>query len=641
MQITKLVVLILFLAIGNVCRASQDEGSPILYNFMSETNVYLWVSRADQQPTIATINNGKWDIPNTALNNPRWKQLISSIVSGDFSYQDKWAKFLEKLRLEYPDTTWAKPRFPNIEMYVRIRSKDSVAVQILMRPDFYAEYAFVKKETWAKSADIPTDKILNLPYRDPNLTNIFNKEATAHKWVDSWHKWIESRIEEQDSIRSIMYADKDGKSLWIIQERVTESNWVSRSMRKMPPKPILIEKTDVVEVKKTDVLMLLIVAAFSLLLGFVSPWRLSFIQRLIPLLYRRKKPQIPNVDDVSSGHFEQRLTGVNRTRPIVAENKIQKIISSQANIEKLYQIFTTYEKRQETFLINLHEQLESLFTELHTNTLEEYGVDGLQSDEAKLLLSLGTSAKECLRKLDSFIAQDRFPANLFSNDAHATWLNEIPVVLVSLNDQLSKAKHQSSATRDKLLATSEELNQTKNQLRELQDVNNQLVTKVSKLEQEYGNIRRQQEELNSRMEDLHKVESLAVYLEQGEGYVLAQTDNPEQAAIVSFLSTYALFHLWGATLNKHSEKREVMLANIYSIADKLRSYRGFDVVLNEVDTTARAVNELETLLGKSQEKHHIAHLFQVLLRRLRDISSVDLAPYYIGLDKYGKLFKVA
>jgi hypothetical protein len=120
----------------------------------------------------------------------------------------------------------------------------------------------------------------------------------------------------------------------------------------------------------------------------------------------------------------------------------------------------------------------------------------------------------------------------------------------------------------------------------------------------------------------------------------------EIPAAISFLVFYSLHHLDKAIIDGDQARKQIMVLNLQSIADRLSrrlqifNNAEFESFKHARDLIKKHFSEVGTQLSdRSELPHEYSRLFQALLRRLRDSSRqlLDFSPYFIDIDKDGRI----
>lgn len=142
---------------------------------------------------------------------------------------------------------------------------------------------------------------------------------------------------------------------------------------------------------------------------------------------------------------------------------------------------------------------------------------------------------------------------------------------------------------------------------------------------------------------IDKMNWLDNYFDQGQRTYFEktykETADVTPTAILSFLINHSLSKLHVAIYNGDEIKELTMLNNLYLISEKMREVRGFNLGFEGLNKIFNAKFLLELNLSESTEEHRDDRLFQVMLNCLIQ-KGINIAPFYIDIDKDGKLHRV-
>jgi hypothetical protein len=166
-----------------------------------------------------------------------------------------------------------------------------------------------------------------------------------------------------------------------------------------------------------------------------------------------------------------------------------------------------------------------------------------------------------------------------------------------------------------------------------------LIKKI-KEENNYLNLLVKKSE-NQPIDQIKDIKWLDAYFDQGQRSFFEQKpDDPASAAILSFLINHSLTELSSSIADENEIKKLGMLNNLYVISKVLSNLniRGFDFALEGLKEKFNFNSQLN--LPITNEAHKNDRLFQVMIFILNKQREVHISPFYIDIDKDGKLHQV-
>lgn len=607
--------------------ATGQDSQPIMYHWVSEDTVYLWRTVADETWVTANRSGLQWQfLPKVAETDRAWLDTLRSGPAKNVQPDRAWDFFLGTFLAEYPDDAWAQPRYPDVQIYL-VKASEQSAKIVFITSSALKEYAFQKrKERWEKSEEIPVSKILNLSEeRDSQVVKVFSSSkiaATATEWQykDLWHHWITESIEEPAGPRSVMYRDSSGALRWLWQELISVDVFAERLRKKMARKILATRQTE---------------AKQSLVVGpgplYRRWWFSGFLGILVGALAASAVGRLTAPRAEQGKQPDQQRDVV----PLREQGKLDRIIQ----------------------LLEQHIEFEKKFV------IVRLSFENLEPERAKQLIDLGKLAEKCYRALLQTGEEGQLTALRPSDDSPAAWFERLPgwvrnsaqeLHALRGNARLSTEKIESlerhlSLTETTLSAAKNELKNLTATLGSLQAERTSLKASLEQKTEEIKNLtaeydrarsdtvslRAERETLQAKFQEVDRLSRLVPYIQQGQRTYLEE-NSPESAAIVSYLIHHSLLQLFLAVLKGEQERKVAMLGNLYSIAKKLKKLRGFDPALRDLEKNSPGIESLRETLVPTEQSHFDDKLFQVLLKRLRDQSRLDLAPFYFDVDNKGQ-----
>lgn len=265
MRMAKLIVLfwLAILGVALLCYA-QAEAEPILYHWVTQNEVILWQSSADDQPVKAMFNpqTKEWRVaPSEAATH--WRPILEKFVrlcypkmATQTLLEDRmWSFALTKLRNEYDNVIWAEQRRPFVEIYLIQKGEGEVEMTFIHELN-----GQVNKETikftqqsggkWVKKGDINLETLLGLTITSKGLHEVLDIPSeeqlpTGSRWLDVWDRWVRNFLTNKP-VRPTMYQDMNGQLKWLWRERLNSVDELRTAFRTLPPAPDDIEEPDIV-----------------------------------------------------------------------------------------------------------------------------------------------------------------------------------------------------------------------------------------------------------------------------------------------------------------------------------------------------------------------------------------------------------
>jgi hypothetical protein len=175
-------------------------------------------------------------------------------------------------------------------------------------------------------------------------------------------------------------------------------------------------------------------------------------------------------------------------------------------------------------------------------------------------------------------------------------------------------------------------------------------SRAERLEMEKGNLESKVSELKSQLnlisrgidfeealkkgKELETCSSLETYARQGIATYLEQTSDQESTAIIAFLVNNTLMNLYSSLQRKSERGEDACIQNLRTISSALKRYRGFDYTAENIEKNFSG----RTFTKDQRDEGYTAldkHVYQILLRRLRNITplEVNIPEYYIVGNK--------
>jgi len=255
MRTTKLIALFWLVAAGLfLSHNTRAEVDTVLYHWITQDKVILWRSLADTEPVTATFDPsaGKWSFtPPDATS--LWEPILIGVVQRDYPQVSRqllkddllWSFALTKLRNEYKNVEWARPRLPSVEIHLRQKDEQTVELAFIHIVNGEAKQAIIKftKQQggkWTKAQDLPLKTLLGLTDTSGELHKVLTipetepLPVTREQWQSVWDRWVRSLLENNNLDHPIMYKDLKGDLQWLWRGRLGQNDNLPNNFRQMP-----------------------------------------------------------------------------------------------------------------------------------------------------------------------------------------------------------------------------------------------------------------------------------------------------------------------------------------------------------------------------------------------------------------------
>lgn len=614
---------------------TQHAAAPVYYHWVSREVVYLWRTETDLKPVRAVRGKSAWTLdPAAAAKDAAWLEVLRADTPNLPAGADPWQPFLKRLSEEQPNNERAKVRKLDLQIYLRTLSPGHVFLTFV-KDGNAAMVEFEKSDgRWG----------VNSAERLSQLTNAYPAEARAvlnakdlplpGELADAWGGWIDKFVAPQAPSAKLTPAEADGRPLAIWQERLTEGEWFRRvtllptATPQPAASPVPPGVPPVIETKIPFYRELW----FQLLTG-------AFLVALVTVAWHRKW--------FSSAGGPKEMKGVARRKSVARKQVEQRggKVFDLAEGDEGGALDGIYDE----FLKNTAEGLQRLRAEVEgvqARFVQEVGMDGLPAEEARELLKLGEAARACRGTLMREPSPNGGPgAKLFPDSKRSgqQWLTGLPESVISVMNELrlktaeaeqlgKDVKSHIAQNAEHAAALQKKVDELKASVRERAELEGEKL----RLQKELEAAQKSGDDSQAVINAVVQASAIANNFQHGLGYYLSQND-PAATAIVSALVNYSLSRLCQGYAEQKQELVDAMLANLYTIAERLKDVHGFDLATREMLKNYTGIDSLRDKLDTTSKDHRDARMFQVLLKHLRETGRHDLAPFYFAVDQDGKV----
>lgn len=616
---------------------TQHAAAPVYYHWVTRDTVYLWRTENDLRPVRAVRGQGAWSLdPAAAAKDAAWLEVLRAETPGLPPRADPWQAFLKRLSEEQPQDGWARVRKLDLQIYLRPRTPER-ATLTFVKDGNAAMVEFEKREgKWGA----------NPPERLTQLTNTYPAEARAvlgaqdlpppERLAEAWGVWVDKFAAQPAPGAKLTPAEANGRPLAVWQERLTEGEWFRRVTLFPPAQPRPAEPPAQPDVRPTVVgttVPLYKELWFRLLLGAV-------LVTLVAVGWNQKK-RFSSIGDPNVKKLAAR-------RKRAARKKVEQRGGSVFDHEEgddggaLDGVYDEFLKSTAEGLKRLRAEVEGV----QSRFVQEVGMGGLKAEEARELLKLGEAARACRGMLMLAPSPNGGPgASLFPDSKRSgqQWLAGLPDSVNSVINELRQVTAEADRLGEEVKSHIAKNAQQASALQKKVDELKASERERAELEGEKLRLQRELEAAQKSGEDSQAVinavaqaSAIANNFQHGLGYYLSQTD-PAATAIVSALVNYSLSRLCQGYAEQRQELVDAMLANLYTIAERLKDVHGFDLTTRELVKSYTGIASLRDTLDTTSKDHRDARMFQVLLKHLRETGRHDLAPFYFAVDQDGKV----
>lgn len=638
----KLLLSLVVLHVAFVAATVRSEHAPFYYYWAGRKTVYLWLNENDTKPVIATQGSRGWTLnPPTAKTDPAWAGIVKDNSPNSPSGKDPWEVFLNRLRDEQPNSDLAKVKPLDLQVYLRIRSPEHVLITYAADgtpPAINTTVDFTKRGgKW--SAD-RLDALAKLATERPNeIKAVLGVQDTpptdAPKLEALWGAWIDqfSGNDQPGAKLSPVQA----RAVW--QERLTDADWLRRtnlaklSAQASPTQtqsPATDQNPVTTPVQPSPFytqlwFLFLVIVIFLVVLTFTLRPKWLFERQ--PSKGRKGK---------AKEEKRERLKKLKERGGAVYDIDDDGTSADDGALDGVYEEHLhVVEESFRASLARLREQVETDKTRL-TKAL---GINGMQADEARDVITAGLAVKDCysaLLKVPQVHADTQhglYPQNRSKQQWLAGLSESIHTVTKELNTKTEETVRLGDDVKRKneLIALRErELKATEQELSLLQQ---QKVTLESSLDA----ATRRNEDSQTILDGIRQAAAVAKNLQQGLRYYLDKVNDATTTGVIAALINYSLSKLCQGYVDGDDALVNAMLVNLYNIAVNLQDVNGFKIALQEMEKHYTDIQSLNRRLVTTDMKDFDDRVFQMLLKYLREHGRVDLSPFYFASDQDKKV----
>jgi hypothetical protein len=493
------LALLLALALGALALDVRAQKPPadVQYFWAAPDRVYLWRTPESPQPVIATLiseANSNWSIqPPTATE--EWRQTLQEILKHykpkaklDATNNDQtlWDFVLTKLGNEPTTATWAKPRKPAVEIYVRKtdavpRKSDAIADVVFVwsdggtpKVDSYQFKFQTSKWKQATQEPIPVEKFLNLDPFSTELRKVLDiPEAEAipqRDWSAVWDKWLKAALDKEEP-RPVTYFDKNQTAQWLWRERLAPGAALPKGFKEAPKRasplkePFISEEqgqtqtwwdwpyTKVLIVVAAAVVIAALIRLTVFLYGKWGHRLVGFVRGVVPRRWRR---------GARSAGLAVSAEGLNALYDLLQKQEQEQPITPLSEFDKKFHLDALRWVRERSKLVLVSDQFREVSDSLKQKAIEEYeqelGVE--QETDRKKVKEWVTLGSALEKKKEEFERARQLPHVKEALDglnngqkaegipALSDVLPQLPGLLTGLNERLTTVnkKHEDLQT---------------------------------------------------------------------------------------------------------------------------------------------------------------------------------------------------
>lgn len=644
-----------FLIVGLLCSQSLASDTDVIYyHWLSPNKVFLWKSTKDSVGVVAERRGNSWQLyPDNIPIDKEWESLLRIALTGNMPSSDSlWPIFLQRLYEHTIDKKMLRTRFPDTEIYFRIVSGDNVIISFINSRFGLLSYSFSKSEDIFKkprSQSIEPRQVLLLSESAPEFFKIFEITKAPHleDWVQMWDKWIKNNLRAVSPIKPLMYFDSTGTNQWLWMETLTEANWTQRLSRPMSPPP-KIERIPIVQ-SECNLLAIVPVLAVGLFVGASALWVYYFWHRNRKMKEASKgkagppQPQPGQSFSIDKLLLQAMTNVLNALQEEVARGyRRQQSTQAQLHVLMLQWVNEEYKKSLEKNALQFLEPFNQYIENEKGLLVDRFGLKGKSADDVKRLLDVGDRAEAAFRKIKASSHQNVEATNIMAQAYLTTtdWYAKLPSTWELLGVELTNANEKAKRLQSEKTTLEKEKRDFEAKLSSIETELEKETKEAAQLKTRIADAQKANTELQKKVTAVSELDKWAIYLNQGQRNFLDSKNDKPSAAILSFLINYSLSRISIAIVQGQEVRRNAMLANIYSISKKLERYEGFKFFLRNFPEGTGITTSVPAELEKPHADHADEKIFMLLIKYLRELSSINLAPFYFGGEE-GKSLSIA
>ncbi len=516
-------------------------------------------------------------------------------------------------------------------------------------------------------------------------------------WEDVWDKWIKTIFNDKEPINHIMYKDTNGELRWLLRARLGQGATLPTKFRQMPTAlPVIaepgIEKKRASEPAPSTFpwpLIAVISLAFNafillfLLFGHHLPPAPSWLpQRLAKFLERANLSKKPQADFFPKEGFERLLK---RARECYLEK-----FNEDTGIRRM--LLAALDCTRDMYLeLAKSNELQQEAISYREKVVEEFlqhslGVEASSAERVKNWIELGRVAETATSQLNGLKIPEEVEnrvkqqVTIWPLQSPADWLAHWPNLLAAYDEclgmrenrcgELAQELEVQNKRHEEAIGKSEgdcinNIASLKTEIEALKQTNEQRSRdlesareRVANLETEIGRVQSgssaMQEknqsaqaaltDLQSKIDDIRKVLSISRtlrwWLQQFFDVRMRHYNEVRPVALLTSLINFSLCQLCFSIIEDQQSLRRVIAHNIYLVSQVLEksgddrlvaAAAGMREQLNCLAPQVEmAVIELKDARGGSETD---SMLFREFLRQLKTDTEINLAPFFIGMDK--------
>jgi hypothetical protein len=626
----KLLASFVILCCALAIAPAQHAASPIYYHWVGRNTVYLWRSENDAKPVRALEMKGVWTFdPANAKTDPTWLAIVESKFPNPPAGSDSWKEFFNHLRDRYPNDDWAKIRKPDLQIYLRTNNPSRVLVTYV-KGDVDTTVALVKnRQGWsAEQQDVLVKLAREHPAETKAVLETKDSLEPEAKLLGAWGAWMD-RVGIQpgpvEKLLPVQTENGQARAVWL--ERLSESDWYRRVNLLSPagtptPSPTVINDPNRGNVPPPSPrfyrelwFQLLVVTAVVILL--LVAWKLGWFKR---------RERFARGRSTSLSIKEMR-------RQIRAKGG--RFADTGEDDEGVAEFVSAFEKSLRRFLSQVSAQSEKEKTQL----LRESGMNGRDPGETRDLIETGEVARKCFSSLVKMQTQHGGGRDtLFPMQRNKQqWLTELPALIQSTTLELREKTEQTNRLGDDVDRQKERIIHLAYELSEAEKERTQLIRSQEELQRKLDEATQKGEDSQSVVNAVERVSAVANNFQQGLRYYLDQKKDTGTTAVIMALINYSLSKLCQGYAEQQQVLVNAMLVNLYTISEQLKDVHGFQAAVQEMEKSNTDIRSLRQSLLTTDNSHADDKMFQVLLKHLRELEKIDLAPFYFAIDQEKKV----
>lgn len=641
----KLLLTLIALLAAFAAATVHGAPGPFYYHWAGRNTVYLWLNGSDPRPVVATQKkNQSWVLdPPAVKTNAEWAAVVRDYAQNVPQGKDPWEVFLNRLHAEQPNDDVAKVKPLDLQVYLRVRSPERVALTLIgggtpPAPGTTVEF---NKRDGAWRAVNPEALTRTAAERAADIRAVLGTQerppADAAKLEALWGAWIDQFGKAEQNTTKLLPVEV--RAVW--QERLSEAEWLRRTSLGMaltqptPTQPQPAPTTSPVATatmtapfyKEWWFLFITTFAVAGVLVG------LTFILRPKWLFDEQTQQRRPRKESKEAKRERLRRS---RERGVAVFDRDGDGTPDESPLDG------AYEEHAHAVVESFKASLERLRQQVETNKnrlSKTLGINDMRPDEAREVIEAGLAARDCYSSL--LKVQQAYAGmshGLYPQSRNKRqWLSALPETINTVTEELSAKTEEANRLSDDVKRINELAERRERELKAAELELTTLQQQKTALESRLDEATRRNEDSQVILDAIAQATVVAKNLQQGLRYYLDKANDATTTGVIAALINYSLTKLCQGYVDGDDELVNAMLANLYNIASNLQNVNGFKIALHEMEKHYTDIRSLGGRLVTTDKKDFDDRMFQMLLKHLREQGRVDLSPFYFAGDQDKKV----